>query len=492
MALMEYRDDCISATCEEIIETKHTNAASNRDNYDISILKTSADDNEIGKNKDKTLLSVSTLSEETKKTKKLYQRRLHESDIILCHVGEFYSFIITLFSEFCDKSLHFDTDGEFLRLIIEKETVKIYFTTSWSVDAPVDVCLIGHGWRPLSKDFCENVKSSLSKCPQKPFPFVPVFIAYNVDEKFNPEILRDAELAGERLMNRKIGNQLANDVGAVKYIEFSAKSGRGVKTMLDEIALAGRTYSKITKRHARKFRIFKMLLKPGQITLIKIIIKKRNKSKCSRNQESQPSSGKIFEKTNIASSKLAKRMEYELVTINSFDRGICELFLLYAPEYYYVCNEFNCFKKSTPKDGFEVDIEIIEKNVKLIVYWDRSDVVSVVGDFVPLDGFYSAKAQVVECRQRFPNSFIFVVGNYLWENRFLWFGRPLAEATAKPAATRKVGNQQSRDLGAAKFIEWPAKSERDCRVICVEISFSCIVNKDKEDENEKDQTKRKR
>jgi len=235
---MENLEDYISTTCEEITETKPTNVASSQDNYDIPILniEVSADDNEIAKNKSKTQLSVSNLCEKILR-ESLRPKRLHER-VIGCYVGEFHSFISTLFYEFCENSMDVQSRMDMFTLMIA-ETVKIHFTTSWSSDESVHVCLIGHGWRPLSKDFCENVKSSLSKCPQNLLRLVPVFIACNVDEKFDPEFLGDAELAGERLMNRKIGNQLANDVGAVKYIEFSAKSGRGVKTMLDEIFLAG-------------------------------------------------------------------------------------------------------------------------------------------------------------------------------------------------------------------------------------------------------------
>jgi len=93
--------------------------------------------------------------------------------------------------------------------------------------------------------------------------------------------------------------------------------------------------------------------------------------------------------------------------------------------------------------------------------------VFVVGDLVTSDDFFDAKAQVVECRQRFPNSSTFVVENYRSENRFLWSGIGLsAQAVAKSAGTATVkqivANQQLRYSGGAKFIGWPVKREMDC------------------------------
>ena len=38
------------------------------------------------------------------------------------------------------------------------------------------------------------------------------------------------------MFTTKMGNQLARDIGAVKYIECSAESGRCLKIVLDEIA----------------------------------------------------------------------------------------------------------------------------------------------------------------------------------------------------------------------------------------------------------------
>ena len=40
-------------------------------------------------------------------------------------------------------------------------------------------------------------------------------------------------------MDREIGDKLARELGAVKYIECSEETGRAAKTLTDEIAFAG-------------------------------------------------------------------------------------------------------------------------------------------------------------------------------------------------------------------------------------------------------------
>ena len=56
-------------------------------------------------------------------------------------------------------------------------------------------------------------------------------------EKFMRK-LKKAELSGDKLMNRKIGNQLANEIGAVKYVEYSVENARGIQTFYNEIVFA--------------------------------------------------------------------------------------------------------------------------------------------------------------------------------------------------------------------------------------------------------------
>ena len=53
------------------------------------------------------------------------------------------------------------------------------------------------------------------------------------------------------MISRKIGDKLANEIGAVKYIECSDESGRGVKILFDEIAIVGLEQVHIEKQRKK-------------------------------------------------------------------------------------------------------------------------------------------------------------------------------------------------------------------------------------------------
>jgi len=65
------------------------------------------------------------------------------------------------------------------------------------------------------------------------------------------EVVQKAELRGEKIINQQIGNELANETGAVKFIDYSPDSGRGVKILMDEIAYAGLSKIKDEKEAKR-------------------------------------------------------------------------------------------------------------------------------------------------------------------------------------------------------------------------------------------------
>ena len=71
-------------------------------------------------------------------------------------------------------------------------------------------------------------------------PTVPIIIVCSDAEwKYRPDKMKEVELEGDELMNREIGDELARRFGAVKYIEYSEKTKRGAKILIDEIAFAG-------------------------------------------------------------------------------------------------------------------------------------------------------------------------------------------------------------------------------------------------------------
>ena len=53
-----------------------------------------------------------------------------------------------------------------------------------------------------------------------------------------PPTLEILQLAGRRVFNRKMGDELVRGIGAVKYFEYSRKSGRDYKIIIDEIIFA--------------------------------------------------------------------------------------------------------------------------------------------------------------------------------------------------------------------------------------------------------------
>ena len=76
-----------------------------------------------------------------------------------------------------------------------------------------------------------------------------ILACIDAENKFNPRVKRQYELAGMKMLNRNIGNELANEIGAVKYIEYSRKTGRGAKILVDEIIYAGLSKLKDEREH---------------------------------------------------------------------------------------------------------------------------------------------------------------------------------------------------------------------------------------------------
>ena len=71
-------------------------------------------------------------------------------------------------------------------------------------------------------------------------PTVPIIIVcFDAERKYSPGEMKEAELEGDEMMDRKIGDKLARDLGAVKYIEYSFETGRGAKILMDKITFAG-------------------------------------------------------------------------------------------------------------------------------------------------------------------------------------------------------------------------------------------------------------
>ena len=120
--------------------------------------------------------------------------------------------------------IDFTIDGENVRIITSGGRMKHY-----------DVCIVG--WLIDSADYSTMVKQQSSWCKQH-HPEAPIIVVGDAALKNYPLELKDLELAGQNVFNRKMGDKLVRDVGATKYVEYSSKSGRGYKVVIDEIVFA--------------------------------------------------------------------------------------------------------------------------------------------------------------------------------------------------------------------------------------------------------------
>ena len=127
-------------------------------------------------------------------------------------------------------------DGLIVDLNIDGKNIRINLTNRWMKN--IDVCLVGC-WMNPSNEFSYAVSKD-AQYYWKYFPTVPIIIVCGHAEwKYDPGEMKKAELKDDKMMSREIGDKLARELGAVKYIEYSNKTGRGVKILIDEIAFAG-------------------------------------------------------------------------------------------------------------------------------------------------------------------------------------------------------------------------------------------------------------
>ena len=125
-------------------------------------------------------------------------------------------------------------DGSAVDFKINKTNIRMNMTKKWKDKC--DVCVIGE-WVHCDH-FTDDVKLEAFKSKQL-HPTVPIILVGNVEKKNDLKSLKYADLAGWKVINKTLGDNLAREVGAVKYNEISWKNGRGVKDFIDEIGFAG-------------------------------------------------------------------------------------------------------------------------------------------------------------------------------------------------------------------------------------------------------------
>ena len=126
--------------------------------------------------------------------------------------------------------------GLILEFNIGDENIRINFTNDFEENIHVGVLECSMVRSKLFSDVCrEHARSFFSL-----HPTVPIIIACSHAEwKYDPGKMKEAELNGDEMMDREIGDKLSRELGAVKYIEYSNETGRGTKILIDEIAFAG-------------------------------------------------------------------------------------------------------------------------------------------------------------------------------------------------------------------------------------------------------------
>ena len=133
------------------------------------------------------------------------------------------------------KSIRHD-DGLIVEFKIGDENIRINLTNDFEEN--IHVYVIGC-FMVRSKKFSDQCHEYARPLFLR-HPTVPIIIVcFPADWKYYPGWIKKAELKGDELMDREIGDKLARKLGAVKYIECSLETGRGAKILLDEIAFAG-------------------------------------------------------------------------------------------------------------------------------------------------------------------------------------------------------------------------------------------------------------
>ena len=134
------------------------------------------------------------------------------------------------------KVRNIDSSNYYLDLFIDNKDVRLYMTTDLS-KPKIDVCFV---CRTIAfSDFNNRVKISSSAC-EKSCPNAPIIIAcYDPEKRYKPSLIKKAELGGWKITNQKMGNKLASEIGAVKFLQWSNETGKGLKIVIDEIVFAG-------------------------------------------------------------------------------------------------------------------------------------------------------------------------------------------------------------------------------------------------------------
>ena len=132
-------------------------------------------------------------------------------------------------------------------LTIDGKNVRLIISGGWMNHC--DVCIVGW-FVSVAGHNIDEIKRQVSKCKQY-HAEAPIIVVEDATMKNSSQHLKLIERAGQKAMNRKIGDELVRDIGAVKYVEYSRKSGRGLKIIIDEIVFAYFSKQKVEEDRER-------------------------------------------------------------------------------------------------------------------------------------------------------------------------------------------------------------------------------------------------
>ena len=124
----------------------------------------------------------------------------------------------------------------FVVVTLDGKNLQINVTSEWKENIHV---IVGGRSVTTCDDFRCSIKQHAPACKEKYSTVPMIFVGYTAEKNFFSDEIKKAELKGETLINRTTGEKIAREFGAIKYIECSRTSGRGVRTLIDEIAVAG-------------------------------------------------------------------------------------------------------------------------------------------------------------------------------------------------------------------------------------------------------------
>ena len=146
-------------------------------------------------------------------------------DLLHRHLSNFNEYKCTRHDD--DLIMEFKIGGENIRIKL-----------TYDLKENIDVYVIG--WPMDRSNNCSDYCCGPARVVREHYSSAPIIIVcFCAEQKYLPGEIKKAELNGDKMSNKKIGDKLARELGAVKYIECSNETGRGAKILIDEIAFAG-------------------------------------------------------------------------------------------------------------------------------------------------------------------------------------------------------------------------------------------------------------